>query len=212
MDWNADLDGSRKNAPKKGRRAGLNISFGSQGNDTSSSSFAGADTSPLSSAGSSRSSKILDTQPVAPPRSRRTGGWAEEALKSGKRRSGSNLIEQERFGSPDAKRNDSDDDIPVIPDIDDLQDDQLSPDIAQAPSVAINRVATYKELDTDLFRHAAFTTIDDVNLQLLAKCLSPENDLKEKDETWTWDLLFTDVASQLHTDWELEATGGLLAN
>ncbi|KAK7791816.1 hypothetical protein R5R35_005120 [Gryllus longicercus] len=212
MDWNTELEISRKSAPKKGRRAGINIPFGSQGNETSSSSLTGMDSSPLSSAGSNRSSKRVDSQPVAPPRSRKTGGWAEEAIKSGKRKNGSsNLIEQERFQSPDRmKKNDSDDDIPLIPDLDDLQDDQLGSQIAQAPSVAINRVATYKELDSDLFRHAAFTTIDDVNLQLLAKCLSPENDLKEKDESWTWDLLFTDVASQLHTDWELEASGGAI--
>ncbi|GLH10203.1 Protein of unknown function [Gryllus bimaculatus] len=215
MDWNTELEISRKSAPKKGRRAGINIPFGSQGNETSSSSLTGMDSSPLSSAGSNRSSKRVDSQPVAPPRSRKTGGWAEEAIKSGKRKNGSsNLIEQERFQSPDRmKKNDSDDEPLTIVcfGVIYLEAYEFSRrQQACTVGVAINRVATYKELDSDLFRHAAFTTIDDVNLQLLAKCLSPENDLKEKDESWTWDLLFTDVASQLHTDWELEASGGAI--
>ena len=43
----------------------------------------------------------------------------------------------------------------------------------------MNRVATYKELDTDLFRHAAFATLDDIDLRLLTKCMSPEQEIKE---------------------------------
>nr|CAD7451701.1 unnamed protein product [Timema bartmani] len=32
--------------------------------------------------------------PVAPPRTRRTGGWADETTKSGKRRSAMNVMDQ----------------------------------------------------------------------------------------------------------------------
>ena len=41
--------------------------------------------------------------------------------------------------------------------------------VAEAPSVAVNRVATYRELDSDLLRHVAFATIDDIDLRLLTK-------------------------------------------
>ena len=43
----------------------------------------------------------------------------------------------------------------------------------------MNRVDTYKELDSDLFKHAAFATLDDVNLRLLTRCLNPESEVKE---------------------------------
>ena len=51
--------------------------------------------------------------------------------------------------------------------------------IAEAPSVAVNRVATYKELDTDLLKHAAFATLEDIDLTVLTNCMAPEAALKE---------------------------------
>lgn len=147
--------------------------------------------------------KSLDSAgPVAPPRSRRTGGWADEAIKSGKRRSAVNLAEQERFLGPGNSKGDSDDDIPVIPDLDDMQDEDLASEIAHAPSSTVNRVDTYKELDSDLFKHATFANLDDISLRLLLKSLNLESEIKEADTAWTWDLLFTDVASELHYEWE----------
>lgn len=43
----------------------------------------------------------------------------------------------------------------------------------------MNRVDTYKELDSDLFKHVAFATLDDVSLRLLTKCLNPESEIEE---------------------------------
>ena len=37
--------------------------------------------------------------------------------------------------------------------------------VADAPSVAVNRVATYTELDNDLFKHAAFATLEEIDLR-----------------------------------------------
>nr|CAD7589543.1 unnamed protein product [Timema genevievae] len=182
MEWGRSFDfsPSRKAVARKGRRA------------TNSQS-------PLKGDGSK------SPTPVAPPRTRRTGGWADETTKSGKRRSAMNVMDQERFQTQDDKRDDSDDDIPVIPDLDDLQDDQLDSQVAVAPSVAVNRVATYKELDSDLLKHSAFATLDDINLQLLTKRLNLEADVKEPDEVWTWDLLFTEVSSELRKEWEAKS-------
>lgn len=45
--------------------------------------------------------------------------------------------------------------------------------------MAVNRVATFKELDTDLLRHAAFSTLDDIDLRLLTNCLANESDVRE---------------------------------
>lgn len=43
----------------------------------------------------------------------------------------------------------------------------------------MNRVDTYKELDSDLFKHATFATLDDVSLRLLTKCLNLESEIEE---------------------------------
>lgn len=45
-------------------------------------------------------------------------------------------------------------DIPVIPDIEELQEEQLLSKVSAPPSVAVHRVATYKQLDSDLHKHS----------------------------------------------------------
>ncbi|XP_064623832.1 intraflagellar transport protein 43 homolog A-like isoform X5 [Lineus longissimus] len=96
-----------------------------------------------------------------------------------------------------------DQEIPVIPDLEEYQEEDLSQQIAQAPNIAVNRVATFRELDNDLLRHAAFLTLDnEIDLKLLAKWLSAESEVIEEDRQWDWDRLFTEVASELTTEWE----------
>ncbi|CAG0921885.1 unnamed protein product [Notodromas monacha] len=100
-----------------------------------------------------------DSNSGAPPRARRTGGWAEDAPPKSARRRGSTISIME--------------------------------------DVAVNRVATFKELDSDLFRHGAFATLDDIDLRALLKCMAPEPETKEFDSEWTWDALFTEVSSEI---------------
>ncbi|XP_013383587.1 intraflagellar transport protein 43 homolog [Lingula anatina] len=67
----------------------------------------------------------------------------------------------------------------------------------------VNRVATYRELDNDLLRHAAFQTLDnEIDLKLLTKVLSAESEVIEEDKPWEWDQLFTEVSSELINEWE----------
>ncbi|XP_013774013.1 intraflagellar transport protein 43 homolog [Limulus polyphemus] len=99
-------------------------------------------------------------------------------------------------------KEDSDSELPTIPDLDDVREEDFTSEVAQAPSVAVNRMVTYQELDNDLLKHAAFTTLDGVDLHILTRCLAPENEIKEEDLPWTWNILFTDVASDLNAKWE----------
>lgn len=64
----------------------------------------------------------------------------------------------------------------------------------------MNRVATYKELDTDLVKNAAFTSLNGVNLSLLAEKLYHEDLTKEPDDVWNWNLLFTQVTSEINSE------------
>lgn len=72
--------------------------------------------------------------------------------------------------------------------------------MAEAPILAENRTATYKELNSDLLKHAAFTAMENVDLTVLSRCLQPESDLIEPDEEWNWEKLFTEISSDIHAD------------
>ncbi|XP_065352920.1 intraflagellar transport protein 43 homolog isoform X2 [Cloeon dipterum] len=136
--------------------------------------------------------QILKKGPAPqPPKSKRTGVWGDTIFQSNK---------ETTIAAPAKLSPDADKDIPVIPDLDDLQEEEFASQIAKAPSVAVNRVAAYKELDSDLFQHTAFAKIEDISLRLLTTVLSPESDLKESDLPWTWESLFTEVASQVSSE------------
>ncbi|XP_032670549.1 intraflagellar transport protein 43 homolog isoform X2 [Odontomachus brunneus] len=197
MDWANDLEiTSKKLVPRLGRRAGQNNL-----QDENKS-----DDDVLESPISLSSGKSVPTQrPIAPPRSRKTG-WGDE-LKSAKSKTASNIIEQERFRAlekeelEDGKSGINDiKDIPVIPDLDEIQEDNISPEIASAPTINANRVTAYEELDTDLVKNAAFTSLDGVSLSLLADKLYNENLVKEPDEVWNWNLLFTQISSEINSE------------
>ncbi|XP_012152775.1 intraflagellar transport 43 isoform X5 [Megachile rotundata] len=184
MDWATELEiTSKKLLPRLGRRSTQsNIQEESKLDDDLLES-------PLSlSSGKSQ-------PPVVPPRTRKTG-WGDE-LKSAKTRGSSNIIEQER--SRPTEKDELVDDIPIIPDLDEIQEDNALSDI-NAPTINVNRVAAYKELDTDLVKNAAFTSLNGVNLSLLAEKLYNESLVKEPDEVWNWNLLFTQVASEVNSE------------
>ncbi|CAL4246673.1 unnamed protein product, partial [Meganyctiphanes norvegica] len=127
------------------------------------------------------------------PAERRAGGWASSS-KGGD------------FGPPPEdhrfqKDTDSDTEMPIIPDLDEVVEEDFAQQVAHAPSVTVNRVTTYKELDTPL-RHAAFSTLDDIDLRMLTNCLSSEAEIREPDIEWKWDAIFTEVSSDLRTEWE----------
>ena len=52
-----------------------------------------------------------------------------------------------------------------------LEQEDFALKVADAPNVAMNRVATYKELDNDLFKHAAFATLEEIDLRCVVYCV-----------------------------------------
>ncbi|XP_034947924.1 intraflagellar transport protein 43 homolog isoform X2 [Chelonus insularis] len=188
MDWVSDLEISSKKQliPRLGRRA-------TQSNIQEDQKFEDEPESPVSfpSSGSIPSSAA----PVAPPRTRKAG-WSDEH-KINKTKS-ANLIEHEK--NRKSNRNDIEDDIPIIPDIEEIQEESGFSPIETAISAGINRVTAFKDLDTDLIKNASFAFLDGVNLSLLTEKLYPEKLLDEPDEVWTWDSLFTQVSSELNSE------------
>ncbi|XP_053978248.1 intraflagellar transport protein 43 homolog isoform X1 [Hylaeus volcanicus] len=196
MDWAADLEiTSKKLLPRLGRRSMQNVAQEDSKSDDD-----------LLESPISISSGKSTQPPVVPPRTRKTG-WGDE-LKSGRKgkdlsksRGTSNIIEQlflrERFRG--TEKDEPVDDIPVIPDLDEIQEDSALSDI-NTTTVNVNRVAAYKELDTDLVKNSAFTSLNGINLSLLAEKLYTENLTKEPDEVWNWNLLFTQVSSEINSE------------
>uniref|UniRef100_A0A452R4J5 Intraflagellar transport 43 n=1 Tax=Ursus americanus TaxID=9643 RepID=A0A452R4J5_URSAM len=50
-------------------------------------------------------------------------------------------------------------DIPVIPDLEEVQEEDFALQVAAPPSIQVNRVMTYRDLDNDLMKYAAFQTL-----------------------------------------------------
>lgn len=107
---------------------------------------------------------LLDDEGPRRPRAsapaRRTGGWGETEARARTARSVRPVTSRSVRGA------DSDEEEPVIPDLDDVEQEDFALTVADAPSVAVNRVATYTELDNDMFKHAAFSTLEEIDLRL----------------------------------------------
>lgn len=76
--------------------------------------------------------------------------------------------------------------------------------VAAPPSIQVNRVMTYRDLDNDLMKYAAFQTLDgEIDLKLLTKVLAPEHEVREDDVSWDRDRLYAEVSSELLSEWDL---------
>lgn len=109
-------------------------------------------------------------------------GWASSGKSTPAERNALNLLEQERF----LNTQDIDDDIPVIPDIDDyFVENGSEKSDGSKPASAIK--TSIKELDSTLIQQ---TSVEGIDLSLLAKCILSNEELKEDDVVWTWNNTF----------------------
>ncbi|GAB6021577.1 Intraflagellar transport protein 43, variant 2 [Chamberlinius hualienensis] len=170
----------KRSSPKKGRRAGSDSNQGPS--DLLQNHIKGFEAKGASGEG-----------PPKPPR-KNVDGWSEN----------STSFHRNKEDSNDFRRSINDDEdkgnIGVIPDLDDFLEEDFVSQVAKAPNVSVNRVATYKELDNDLHRNSAFVTLNDIDLKALTRYMSLEADVKEDDNPWTWDSLMADISSKLIVD------------
>ncbi|XP_069064543.1 intraflagellar transport protein 43 homolog isoform X2 [Pleurodeles waltl] len=154
-----------------------------------------------SSRKNSASGSVAEGLPPKP--ARRLGGWADETGGSSKSGKKADDIEDHRLRQQSLEGSDDGGDIPVIPDLEEVQEEDLAMQVAAPPSIQVNRVMTYRDLDNDLMKYAAFQTLDgEIDLKLLTKVLAPEHEVREDDVSWDWDYLYTEVASELLTEWD----------
>ena len=147
----ADSPVKRSSGVKQGRRAALP--------EEDSDGFSG---SPLQNRPKTGDVLLLEEEPRRPRASapaRRTGGWGE----NDRARTAKSILA--RAGPGAAKDFSDSDEDPVIPDLEEVEQEDFALKVADAPNIAMNRVATYKELDNDLFKHAAFATLEEIDLR-----------------------------------------------
>nr|CAB3255346.1 intraflagellar transport protein 43 homolog B [Phallusia mammillata] len=97
---------------------------------------------------------------------------------------------------------DSGSEIQVIPDLEELHEDDLQQEMAAPPTVASNNMATFRELDVDLMNQSAFRTLDGgIDMKVLIKNLPSEKEVREEqDVEWEWEKLFAEVCTSLKSN------------
>eukprot|EP00111_Clytia_hemisphaerica_P021595 TCONS_00063507-protein len=197
------MEDSPKREIKQGRRAG-NL-FQTAGSNASTNES------------NNNAIKTEASSSLSPKPARKQGGWADDIKekKRGDEGSDNEQDDEGKFGrmleeederlKQDATvvlDNDGDD-IPIIPELDDVTEDDMASQVAAPPSVLVTRIATYKELDHDFEKHTGLLTLDgDIDLKLLGNVLAPESEIQEADKAWNWDRVFTEVSSELRSEWE----------
>ncbi|XP_017465912.1 PREDICTED: intraflagellar transport protein 43 homolog [Rhagoletis zephyria] len=209
MDWAEELKLSiRKKTARKGRRSKSRDPIGGASTsinvtNPNEKEIAIDITLGMHKDTSTAASEEADTS-KRPPVRRISGGWADVGiLKSTKSKKGASF-DDERFqsvslakspiGSPPR------DDIPTIPDMDDLKDEILLNEIVEPPAASNLRPNTLSELNLDLLNQNAFASLENINLSILTRCLKLPETLDEPDEVWEWDKLFTDVIAEIHSE------------
>ncbi|EJY57712.1 AAEL017155-PA [Aedes aegypti] len=148
------------------------------------------------------------TSVTTPNKQVKTDSWMDDVLrpnnsstKNGKNYS--NLLEMERFGNTNYSLEDSStvdyivDDIPMLPDADELQESLLYNESPNLPSVT-----TYKQLGSDIFPNSksSLGNLDEIDISILTECLENEEYIEEPDEPWIWDQLFAKLSVKINTE------------
>nr|XP_033807536.1 intraflagellar transport protein 43 homolog isoform X2 [Geotrypetes seraphini] len=190
MEDSAEFGESRRSVAKMGRR--VRPPYDSAQEESSGSGN-----------GRDSAAALLPGEGLPPKPARRQGGWADDTPG----------FTKQRFRQQSLEGSDEEGDIPVIPDLEEVQEEDLAMQVAAPPSVQVNRVMTYRDLDNDLMKYAALETLvneslrsqedTEIDLKLLTKVLAPEQEVREDDVVWDWDLLYTEVSSELLTEWDL---------
>uniref|UniRef100_A0A8D0H8U0 Intraflagellar transport 43 n=1 Tax=Sphenodon punctatus TaxID=8508 RepID=A0A8D0H8U0_SPHPU len=134
------------------------------------------------------SSSALTGEGPPPKPARRQGGWADDAVTAPSKR-----LRQSLFmllpSLPVA-------DIPVIPDLEEVQEEDLAMQVAAPPSPCT------KPVKAELYS-VVCTQDGEIDLKLLTKVLAPEQEVREDDVSWDWEHLYTEVSSELLSEWDV---------
>jgi len=105
-----------------------------------------------------------------------------------------------------------DNDIMIIPDIEEEEKNEMLTTVAAPPQIKVNRIPTMRELENEFF-NSSEERLNEVYLGIDLSFLSNNSlcypdQIMEEDKHWDWDLLFVEVASEIQND--LEKDNGYL--
>lgn len=102
--------------------------------------------------------------------------------------------------------NDNPDEVTVvIPDLADVVDEDMTAQVAAAPSNKMNRILALRELDKELEAGSSLMINEapnGIDLSLLIATLNHPDQLMEDDRHWDWSIVFNQVASDIQLDIE----------
>merc|ERR1740130_2056968 len=110
---------------------------------------------------------------------------------------------------------DNNDDVPIIPDLEEEAEEDITRQVAAPPTVGQNFAAppvrSVRELEGALQSRAAqlpASPEEGVDLAPLMRCLCTERQVFETDTTWDHELIFQEVASDINAELTAEEGGG----
>eukprot|EP00741_Cyanophora_paradoxa_P007507 tig00001130_g7261.t1 len=112
--------------------------------------------------------------------------------------------------APSRNRHNIDDDggdIPVIPDLEEEVEEDITRQVAAAPRVRNNRVQALKELDSEIKFSLPTTGDANIDLSILTSTLSPQDQVVEDEGPWEFDLLLSEVAQELQAEEDKKEEG-----
>jgi len=99
---------------------------------------------------------------------------------------------------------DDDNDILIIPDLEEDLEEDLTTQVASAPKNTARRVQSMRELDHDIKYTLPTNVQNGLDLSILTSCLSPQPLVQESDELWEFDSLLQFVSQELTADADAE--------
>mmetsp|Transcript_28 Transcript_28/g.53 ORF Transcript_28/g.53 Transcript_28/m.53 type:complete len:237 (-) Transcript_28:460-1170(-) len=102
------------------------------------------------------------------------------------------------------------DETPIIPDLEEELEEDITRQVAAPPRVRNNRVQTIKELDTEIKFSLPAAGESGIDLSILTQTLSPQDQVVEEDVEWKFDELLAEVSAdiQAEEDRKEETEGG----
>ncbi|KAI8621743.1 intraflagellar transport protein 43-domain-containing protein [Chytriomyces sp. MP71] len=90
--------------------------------------------------------------------------------------------------------------IMIIPDLNDVEEDEMITTVAAPPSLKVNKVKTIRELDNELAISTGMLNdqsgVDGIDFTLLTTyALCPPDMVYEEDRHWDWDVTFTEITT-----------------
>lgn len=96
----------------------------------------------------------------------------------------------------DSEEDDVDEETPIIPDLEDDQED-MAKQVAAAPSLKSSRVQSIKELDLDIDKALPSASEIGIDLGVLQSFLTPQEQVQEEDVAWDVDKELQELVSEM---------------